>query len=167
MTLFEEHPVGALRMAEVISQPTIIEHTAEDVARAETVIYFFILQIEGSSLNSQDDRVAKLASGDFSLCTTARPYQMTIPEPGRRIVVAIPDGLLRRHLACPDDVVAVQMHGGRGMNMLLGNFVQSFWSCRSEAAQPTVAFRMSYTILDLIAAAYSSAPRPPAEVVFS
>jgi AraC-like DNA-binding protein len=44
------------------------------------------------------------------------------------------------------------------MNMLLGNFVQSVWSCRNEAVEPTVALRMSYTLLDLIAAAYSSAP---------
>ena len=156
---FEEQPIGGLRIAEVISQPTIIQHTEADVTCAEAVSYLFILQIEGSSLNAQDNRIAKLGSGDFALCTTARPYQITFPVPGRRIVVAIPDGLLRRHLACPDNVVAVRMHGGRGMNMLLGNFVQSFWSCRSEAVEPVVALRMSYTILDLIAAAYSSAPQ--------
>jgi hypothetical protein len=145
-------------MAEVISQPTIIQHTAAHVARAEAVSYVFVLQIEGSSLNSQDNRVAKLASGDFSMCTTARPYRMTLPVPGRRIVVAIPDGLLRRHLASPDNVVAVRMQGGQGMNLLLRKFVQSFWSCRKEAADRAVALRMSYTLLDLIAAAYSSAP---------
>jgi AraC family transcriptional activator of tynA and feaB len=159
----EDLSVGGLRMAEIISQPTIIQHTPADVACARAVVYFFVLQIEGSSLNSQDNRVAKLACGDFSLCTTARPYQMTIPVPGRRIVVAIPDSLLRRHLACPDNVVAVRMQGGRGMNLLLGNFVQSFWSCRKEAVEPAVALRMSYTILDLIAAAYSSAPHARCE----
>ena len=155
--------IGGLRMAEVISQPTVIQHTPADGTRDEAVVYFFVLQVEGLSLNAQDNRVAKLAGGDFSLCTTARPYQMTLPVPGRRIVVAIPDGLLRRHLACPDSVVAVRMRGGRGMNMLLGNFVQSFWTCREEAVEPTVALRMSYTILDLIAAAYSSAPHARCE----
>ena len=161
--MFEDQPIGALRMAEVISQPTIIQHTPADVACAEAVIYSFVLQVEGSSLNSQDNRVAKLTSGDFSLYTTARPYQMTCPVPGRRIVVTIPDGILRRHLACPDNVVAVRMHGGRGMNLLLGKFVQSFWSCRRDALEPAVALRMSHTILDLIAAAYSSAPHARCE----
>jgi len=42
------------------------------------------------------------------------------------------------------------------MNMLLGNFVQSFWSCRNDAMEQSVSLRMSYTLLDLIAAAYSS-----------
>jgi AraC-like DNA-binding protein len=159
----EDQPIGGLRIAEVISQPAIIQHTPADVAHAEAVVYFFVLQIEGSSLNAQDNRVARLASGDFSLCTTARPYQMTFPVPGRRIVVTIPDSLLRRHLACPDNVVAVRMQGSRGMNMLLGNFVKSFWSCRKEAVEPAVALRMSYTILDLIAAAYSCAPEARCE----
>ncbi len=152
MTTFEDQPLGGLRIAEIISQPAIIQHTPAGKA----VIYLFVLQLEGSSLNSQDNRVAKLACGDFSLCTTARPYRVTLPVPGRRIVVAIPDVLLRRHLACPDDVVAVRMQGGRGMNLLLGNFIRSFWTCRKEAVDPMVAMRMSHTILDLIAAAYST-----------
>ena len=148
----EGHSIGGLRIAEVISQPTLIQHTQADVARTQEAIYFFLLQTEGSSLNSQDDRVAKLVAGDFSLCTTIRPYEMNLPVPGRRIVVAIPDALLRRHLACPDNLVAVRMNGGRGMNFLLANFVQSFWSCRNDALDQAVALRMSYTLLDLIAA---------------
>jgi AraC family transcriptional regulator, positive regulator of tynA and feaB len=154
----EGHSIGGLRIAEVISQPTLIQHTQADVARTQEAIYFFLLQTEGSSLNSQDNRVAKLVAGDFSLCTTIRPYEMNLPVPGRRIVVAIPDALLRRHLACPDNLVAVRMNGGRGMNFLLANFVQSFWSCRNDALDQAVALRMSYTLLDLIAAAYSSTP---------
>lgn len=155
--------VGGLHISEVISQPITIQHTQADVARTAAAVYFFVLQIEGSSLNSQDNRVAKLAAGDFSLCTTARPYEMSLPVPGRRILVTIPDSLLRRHLACPDNVVAVRMHGSRGMNMLLANFVQSFWSCRTEAVDQAVALRMSYTLLDLIAAAYSSTPHARCE----
>jgi AraC family transcriptional regulator, positive regulator of tynA and feaB len=155
--------IGGLRISEVVSEPSLFQHTPEDVARIDSAVYFFVLQVEGSSLNSQDNRVARLTSGDFSLCTTARPYEINLPVPGRRIVVVIPDNLMRRHLACPDNVIAVRMHGGRGMNMLLANFLQSFWSCRTEAVDQSVALRMSYTLLDLIAAAYSSAPQARCE----
>jgi AraC-like DNA-binding protein len=55
------------------------------------------------------------------------------------------------------------MHSGRGMNALLANFVRSFWACRNEAGDPAVALRMSYTLLDLIAAAYSSTPHARCE----
>jgi AraC family transcriptional activator of tynA and feaB len=154
----ESQSIGGLQIAELNSQPETIQHTEADVARATEALYLFVLQVEGASLHSQDNRVAKLSAGDFVLCTTARPYEMSLPVPGRRIVVAIPDNLLRRHLACPDNLVAVRMHGAKGMNMLLANFVQSFWTCRNEALDQAVSLRMSYTLLDLIAAVYSSAP---------
>ena len=65
---------------------------------------------------------------------------------------------MRRHLTCPDDVVAVRMAGSRGMTGVLSDFIKSFWDCRVDAAEPAVALRMSYTLLDLIAAAYSVSP---------
>jgi hypothetical protein len=48
----------------------------------------------------------------------------------------------------------VRMQGTRGMNMLVARFVQSFWSCCNDAVAEAVALRVSYTLLDLIAAAY-------------
>lgn len=153
----ESQSIGGLRISEVASHPATIQH-APDADSGGEALYLFILQIEGSSLNCQDNRVAKLSSGDFLLCSTARPFEISLPVPGRRIIVTIPGTFLNRHLACPDSVVGVRMHGAKGMNMLLGNFVQSFWRCRNEAVDPAVAMRMSYTLLDLIAAAYSSTP---------
>jgi AraC-like DNA-binding protein len=88
---------------------------------------------------------------------------MTLQVPSRRLVMGIPDGLLRRHLACPDNIVAVRMSGARGMSGLLSSFIKSFWACRREAVDPGVALRMSYTVLDLIAAAYSVTPHARCE----
>ncbi|MDB6089915.1 MAG: helix-turn-helix protein [Gammaproteobacteria bacterium] len=150
--------VGGLRMAELCSEPTIVRHTLARVGDTRDALFFLLLQLEGTSINRQDERDAKLSPGDFTICATARPYEITLPVPNRRLVIGIPDGLMRRHLACPDDIVAVRMSGVRGMTGLLSNFIKSFWACRSHAVDPAVALRMSYTLLDLIAAAYSVTP---------
>jgi AraC-like DNA-binding protein len=150
--------VGGLRMAEVRSEPNTVRHTRAQIGDPRDALFFLLLQLEGTSVNRQDKRDAKLSPGDFTICATARPYEMTLPVPNRRLVVGIPDGLMRRHLACPDDIVAVRMSGTRGMTGLLSNFIKSFWACRSDAVDPAVALRMSYTLLDLIAAAYSVTP---------
>jgi AraC-like DNA-binding protein len=150
--------IGSLRMAEVRSEPTMVRHTRGQIGDPRDALFFLLLQLEGTSINRQDERDAKLSPGDFTICTTARPYEMTLPVPNRRLVIGIPDGLMRRHLACPDDIVAVRMSGTRGMTGLLSNFIKSLWACHSDAVDPAVALRMSYTLLDLIAAAYSVTP---------
>jgi AraC-like DNA-binding protein len=91
------------------------------------------------------------------------PYEMYLPATGRRLVIGVEDGLFRRHLACPDDVVSVRMPGNRGMGGLLSDFLKSLWSCRHEAWTSAVRTRMSYTVLDLIAAAYSVTPHARCE----
>jgi AraC-like DNA-binding protein len=50
------------------------------------------------------------------------------------------------------------MAGSRGMTGVLSDFIKSLWECRRDAADPAVALRMSHTLLDLIAAAYSVSP---------
>ncbi|HEY0341484.1 MAG TPA: helix-turn-helix domain-containing protein [Steroidobacteraceae bacterium] len=149
--------VGGLRMAELCAPPDEVGHAMPATDEAEA-LFFLVLQLEGGSVHRQDERDAKLSPGDFTLCASTRPHEMTWPVPGRCLVMIIPDNLMRRHLAFPDDVVAVRMAGNRGMTGGLADIIKSFWECRADAADPTVALRMSYTLLDLIAAAYSVSP---------
>jgi AraC family transcriptional regulator, positive regulator of tynA and feaB len=147
--------VGGLRMVEVSSLPNMVQPTR---APAGEGLFFLVLQLEGSSIHRQDERDAKLSPEDFTICATTRPYEVVLPAQARCLVIGIPDGLMRRHLTCPDDVVAVRMSGSRGMTGVLSNFIRSFWACRADTVDPGVALRMSYTLLDLIAAAYSVSP---------
>jgi AraC-like DNA-binding protein len=149
--------IGGLRMAEVRSTPRGAEHPLPAESPDEALFYL-VLQLEGSSIHRQDERDAKLSPGDFTICASTRPYEITRSVPDRCLVILVPDNLMRRHLACPDDIVAVRMAGSRGMTGVLSDFIKSFWDCRADAADPAVALRMSYTLLDLIAAAYSVSP---------
>jgi AraC-like DNA-binding protein len=150
--------VGSLRMVEAGSFPNTGLADRTRAADASEALLLLVLQLEGSSLHRQADREAKLSIGDFTICATTRSHEVSFPAPGRCLVVAIPDSLMRRHLACPDDVVAVRMSGNRGMTGVLSNFIRNFWNCRRDAVDPAVALRISYTLLDLIAAAYSVSP---------
>jgi len=150
--------VGGLRMAEVSSSPGPGGEAAIAADLGGEAAFFLALQLEGTSIHRQDERDAKLSPGDFTICASTRDYAVTWPVAGRCLVIVIPDNLMRRHLTCPDDVVAVRMAGSRGMTGVLSDFIKSFWECRVDAAGPAVALRMSYTLLDLIAAAYSVSP---------
>jgi len=146
--------VGHLRMMEVGSLAAPASNPAANDAE-----FLLVLQLEGTSVLHQDERDAKLSTGDFAICTSTRPHHVDLPPPGRYLTVSIPDTLIRRHLTCPEDVVAVRMSGARGMTSVLSNFIRTFWTCRNDTIDPTVSLRMSYILLDLIAAAYSVTPQ--------
>jgi AraC-like DNA-binding protein len=147
--------VGSLRMAEMSDTSWPDGMRAADASEPQ---FLLVLQLEGTSTHRQAERDATLSPGDFTLCATTRPHEISFSGPGRCLVIGIPDSLMRRHLACPDDVAAVRMSGGRGMTGVLSSFIKTLWSCRANTVDPAIALRMSYTLLDLIAAAYSVSP---------
>ena len=155
--------IGGLRVAEVRSEPAMIRHTLSHVARTHEASFFLLLQLEGTSVIRQYDRDARLEPGDFTLCTSTVPYELQLPNAGRRLILGVADGLLRRHLAAPENLVALRMPGSRGMSALLSDFIKSLWTCRRDNLDSAVTMRMSYTVLDLIAAAYSVLPQAQAE----
>lgn len=156
--------VGGLRISEVRSQPATIRHTLTQVARSHASSFFLVVQLEGSSCNRQNGREARLLPGDFTLCSSALPYEMRLPTAARRLVLGVSDDALRRHLACADAVLGLRMPGDRGMSGLLSEFVRSLWTANLDTWGPAVTARLSYTVLDLIAAAYSLIPQARHEV---
>jgi AraC-like DNA-binding protein len=150
---------GDMRLGEVYSDPQIVRHLRSHVARTRAAMFFLQMQLEGESINRQDGREARLGPGDFTLCDTSRPYEMHFENANRMFVVGIPDTLLRRHLACPENVVAVPMAGATGLSGLLSQFLRDFWTRCREDFDPSSVPRISRAILDLIASAYTPLPQ--------
>ncbi len=155
--------IGELRLAEVRSEPAAIHHSLSDVARSQESSFFLVLQVEGSSFNRQSGRDAKLLPGDFTMCASMLPYEMQLLSRGRRLVLGVGESVLRRHLASPESVVGIRMPGNRGVSGLVSDFIRNLWISHQESWEPTVNSRMAYTLLDLIAAAYSVAPQAKCE----
>jgi AraC-like DNA-binding protein len=75
------------------------------------------------------------------------------------LVLGIPDALIRRHIACPESVVAIPMAGSEGLSGLLSDFLRGFWRQCQETIDVAVAPRMTSAILDLMASAYTLLPQ--------
>lgn len=150
--------VGDMSLAEVYSDAQTVRHLRSHVARSRAAMFFLHMQLEGESINRQDGREARLGPGDFTLCDTTRPYEMLFERANLMFVVGIPDTVLRRHLACPESVVAVPMSGNSGLSGLLSHFLRDFWARCHEDFDPAVAPRITRAILDLMASAYTVVP---------
>ena len=151
--------VGELSAAEVYSDAQVVRHSRSHVARSRLSMFFIHMQLEGESINRQDGREARLGPGDFTLCDTNRPYEIHFGAPNRMFVLGIPDNLIRRHIACPENVVAIPMSGSAGLSGLLSEFLQGFWTQCQEEIDPGVAPRMTNAILDLMAGVYTLLPQ--------
>jgi AraC-like DNA-binding protein len=155
----ERTRVGELSAAEVFSDAQVVRHSRSHVARSRLSMFFIHMQLEGESVSRQDGREARLGPGDFTLCDTNRPYEIHFDARNRMFVMGIPDNLIRRHIACPENVVAIPMSGSSGLSGLLSDFLQGFWRQCREEIDPAVAPRMTSAILDLMASAYTVLPQ--------
>ncbi len=151
--------LGEISLAEVYSDAQIVRHSRSHVARSRAAMFFVHMMLEGESVSRQDGREARLGPGDFTLCDTTRAYEIRFEKANRMFVVGIPETLLRRHVACPESVVAIPMPGSSGLSGLLSHFLQNFWNCCRDELDPGAAPRITRAILDLLASAYTSLPQ--------
>jgi AraC-like DNA-binding protein len=155
--------IGDITLAEVYSEAQIVRHSRAHVARTRNSLFFLHLQMEGESISRQDGREAFLKAGDFTLCDSTRQYDIVFPGANRMLVLGIPDSTLRRHVACPESLVAIKMQASSGISGLLSRFLRNYWvECHQELDAPA-AERVTVAILDLLGAAYAEMPRGQAD----
>lgn len=151
--------IGDIRVALVRSDPSIVYHSSAHVARTKERQFFLHLQFSGRSINLQDGREARLEPGDFTLFDNSRPYQMIFEASNDVLVLCIPEKTLRRHMACPDDVVAIPMSYRENLNRMLADFGRGLWRQCEEGVSSTVGPFLSRALLELTASAYSTIPQ--------
>lgn len=145
---------GFVRMAEVYSDPQIVRHTQSQVARTDQHVHFVHVQLEGESINRQDQREAHLMPGDITICDNSRPYDIVFEKPNSMLVLGFGDELIRRYIQYPQSVSAVALRGQSGVGGLLSDFLQLVWTrCRNDADFEVDA-GVADAILGLIANSY-------------
>ena len=155
----ERTSIGDMTLAEVYSEAQVVRHSRAHAARTRQSMFFLHLQMEGESINRQDGREALLRAGDFTFCDSMRHYEIVFPAANRMLVLGIPDARLRRHVACPESLVAIPMLASNGVGGLLSRFLRNYWVECHQSLDEATAGRVTVAILDLIGAAYADNPR--------
>ncbi len=148
--------VGDIRLAEAHSEPAIVHHSRQHVARAREALYMLCLQLDGVSVTRQQGRESVLRYGDFHLLDSSRPYQLSFQQSNRMLVLAIPQRDLARRLAHPESVIGLPVSGKTGLPGLLSSLLCGFWQQRRSGEDRFLSPRFSQALLDLIASAYAS-----------
>jgi AraC family transcriptional activator of tynA and feaB len=148
--------VGEIRMAEARSDPAIVRHSRQHVARSREALFMLCLQLDGVSINRQQGRESVLRYGDFHLLDSSRPYEVSFQQSNRMLVLSIPHPDLARRMPNPESLVAIPMSGRNGVAGLLSSLLCNFWQQRRTGDETFLSPRFSEAILDLVASAYAS-----------
>jgi len=148
--------VGQIRLAEARSEPAVVRHSRQHVARAREAVFMLCLQLDGMSINRQQGRESILRYGDFHLLDSSRPYEVSFEQSNRMLVLSIPQPDLARRMPNPETVVAIPMSGQAGVAGLLSSLLCNFWQQRRTGDETYLSPRFSEAILDLIATAYAT-----------
>jgi AraC-like DNA-binding protein len=117
-------------------------------------MHFLHLQVDGESVNLQDQREARLLPGDFTICDDSRPYEIRFEKPSRMLVFGFPNDLMRRYIQYPQSISAIHISGKLGIGGLVSDFLRNVWRRCQRDGEFDVNAGVTDAILGLVANAY-------------
>lgn len=147
---------GCVTMVDATSEPACNNHMKKLIAGSTERMFVVHLQKWGQSISSQDGREALLHPGDFTLCDTARQFDVSFVDPHRILVVCIPESELIRRIPHVEDLMCIPMPSDAGINGVVSNLINRFWELCDQDLNPKAKERISVNFLDLLATAYAN-----------
>jgi AraC-like DNA-binding protein len=146
----ESHRLGQVGLAVVKSTPLDVHRRKSDIGQAADLVYMVKVQAKGESLVRHCGREAHLRPGDFTLCSSAEPYQLHFPGDYCQVVLAIPACVMEQCVRQPARYLGLRMDAGSGANGLFSQFLGSLAS-RFDAVDGVLAQRLEANVMDLLA----------------
>jgi len=146
--------VGDLRFVEFNPDAAVVHHSRAHIARSGGTHYLIRLQLDSESVCSQGGDEVRLRAGDFSLCDTARPYQLAFQRPVSILTLRVAKNVLQRYVGSPEYLVNIPICGSSGAGALASRVIREIWKSSDVALGPGVAPRCANVVLELIASAY-------------
>jgi AraC-like DNA-binding protein len=142
---------GPVHLAEVAAAPHVVRRTSRLVRGPDPDFYKLSLQVQGTSVLTQDGRDAVLGPGDLTIYDTTRPYGLRFDAPFRMIVVMFRRSLLPVPEASVRQVTAQRISGDRGPGMLIGPLLSGL-ARQDHRSADTAGIHLADAVLDLLAA---------------
>ena len=145
--------LGEMTLARALSRASLVRHSRARARRTDEQVFLMHLQAGGDSINFQDGREAVLRTGDFTLCDSARPYDLRFDSLNDMLVLRIPAASLRMRLVQPEDFTALTVAGDRSAGALVSQLVRQWWALCIAGLDDDVSRRIGSNVLDLVVTA--------------
>ncbi len=143
---------------ELKSDAAVVRHSRAHVARSSGAYFLARFQLDNESVCSQGGEDVHLRAGDFSLCDTARPYQLAFDRSVSILTLRVAKNVLQRYVGSPENLVHIPVSGSTGAGALASRVIREIWKSSEIALAPGVGPRCANVVLELIASAYVASP---------
>src|SRR5665213_321820 len=128
--------IGDLRFVEFNSDAGTVRRSRAHIAHSGGPHYLIRFQLGAESVFSQGGEDVRLRPGDFALCDSTRPYQLSFDQPVSILTVRVSRTVLRRYLGTPEDLVNITVCGSSGCGSLAARVIREIWQSSDEALAP-------------------------------
>ena len=146
--------LGVVQLYDVFNRsPLVVARTRKLIGSSDPDFIKVALQLRGASILYQGDREATLRPGDFVLCDTGRPYQISGVASGHMRTVMFARDALR--LASPqlEKLIARPISGKEGIGALVSRYLVSLGQLFETRV--CTSWHLSEATLDLLSAAFA------------
>ena len=102
------------------------------ISRSSDDVLMLHLQVEGTSLQTQNDQVCTLNPGDLAICHSNEPYTLFFDQRIKMIVVKIPCSLVRNHILNPEQLAGLHIAYNQGISNLLIEHIKQIWALHDQ-----------------------------------
>ena len=144
----------------------LVSRRRRDIAQASDQWFLMSIQLEKRGLVEQCGRTAELAHGDFALYSSTEPYDLTLQDGFRQLVVQIPRAELLQRLPNIDLLTGMAVNGNSQVGGLVRESVLRLLQLQG-AANPMTLRCLEDSIIDLCATGLATLPGADARLTAS
>jgi AraC family transcriptional regulator, positive regulator of tynA and feaB len=150
---FSHREAQHLSVTYLHSAPQRVYRGNPEIARAPRDCYIIAMQLAGVCTLRQGGGERHAQPGDVELLDATRPGELSFDTDYRRVVIAVPQQVLRPRLAGADDAVGSVVRSTEGVGALVSSYLRAF--AENQLAEP-VAGTASDILVDLLAMAFNA-----------
>lgn len=128
----------------------LVRRRKRDITQASDAWFLLSLQLDRNGVVEQCGRSAQLARGDFALYSSIAPYDLSLPDGFRQLVVQIPRNELLQRLPNADFLTGITVSGATQIGGLVRDSVLRLVQAQ-ETASPATRHCLEDSIIDLCA----------------
>ena len=121
----------------VAGSQQLVRRRRRDIAQASDAWFLLSIQLEKQGLVQQCGRTAELVSGDFALYSSIDPYDLTLPDGFRQLVVQVPRREMLARLPNADLLTGMTVSGATQIGGLVRDSVLRLVEAQASANEVT------------------------------